>query len=726
MDTSLDIKQFRSEYDEKSLGMLSDILSTLYANPERSVLREYIANGIDAHKLAGTTRPVEVTLPSFRSATLVIQDFGEGLSVEDLQNTFFKYVASTKGEDDSQIGALGIGAKSAFALTKSWTITNVYQGKKYVVASVNDAYGAPMQTVLVDGEETDDPSGITVSIPINDRHLSHQWSSTLSGLVRWFPKGSVKLAEGSLDVAHWTDKFKRYGSVVLDTEVVHSRAYSRELQVLMCGIVYTVDSQTARTVSELCSKKITELIVEHEGRNDVETLNMKIDANTPAPMVETARRVSGHSDVLKSFLDTAMTNTVVVETGGIDFMPSRESVKGTHRTIDSLVDTVFSAIEMMSSEIMAARKKSPLERISLVKGITDVAKAGLPKVLTAVDIHDSHTAVQQSTQTVTLHSLIGGRERNRALVTHVPPSAPLYKRKVAERHLGVELYHVNGDPAVKGFGSIESLFKGNGNGMSPVMELDDYKQYISTILPRSTGSGAVTHVWYSLTYNPMTWRGEAQKRCDTFDDIVDTLADTDKPVYVLDDMGYNDHEGAAAKGLEGYVISRGRRQKETFSKELGVTVRNDVQLRRDAANAELARAVALLSNTSDVDLNNAITHHRVESTYIGSLEAVLDSSFGSVIPSDHRARKLVNDFSQGAVLEETDKRVYSAVSVVLSSISASKDHYSHTNADPGLITDRIKAMVSAVDPCPWSLIGRYMSTDSRTMQQAAVYLAAVG
>ena len=127
MSASLD--QFRSEYDEESLGMLSDILSTLYQNPERSVLREYIANGIDAHRISGYDGPVEVTLPSPTHPKLVIRDHGDGLSREDMQRVYFSYVRSTKRDDDTQIGSLGLGAKIAFALTKSWTVTNFHDGR---------------------------------------------------------------------------------------------------------------------------------------------------------------------------------------------------------------------------------------------------------------------------------------------------------------------------------------------------------------------------------------------------------------------------------------------------------------------------------------------------------------------------------------------------------------------------------------------------------------------
>jgi HSP90 family molecular chaperone len=128
----------RPEYDEQSLSIIADILGTLYSNPRRSVLREYIANGLDAHREAGVDKPLRVVLPTSQSQRLVIQDFGNGLSPRELHRVFFSYGRSTKWDAQDAIGMFGIGAKSAYSLSQTWEVRSVHEGMSYVAVAYNE------------------------------------------------------------------------------------------------------------------------------------------------------------------------------------------------------------------------------------------------------------------------------------------------------------------------------------------------------------------------------------------------------------------------------------------------------------------------------------------------------------------------------------------------------------------------------------------------------------
>src|SRR5678815_1268839 len=69
---------------------------------------------------------------------LTTRDFGPGLSHDDIFNVFTKYGASTKRGTDDAVGMLGIGSKSGFAYSDTFTVTSWHQGRRGVYAAVLD------------------------------------------------------------------------------------------------------------------------------------------------------------------------------------------------------------------------------------------------------------------------------------------------------------------------------------------------------------------------------------------------------------------------------------------------------------------------------------------------------------------------------------------------------------------------------------------------------------
>ena len=139
---------------------------TLYTDRPLAVMREYGTNAWDAHREAGKPDlPIKVTIPSYMDPTLVIRDFGLGLSENDIFRVYTQYGASTKRDTDNEAGNLGIGSKSGFCYTDSFTITSCHGGMKRTYVAVLD----PTETGVINrlmeepcGEET----GIEIRIPI--------------------------------------------------------------------------------------------------------------------------------------------------------------------------------------------------------------------------------------------------------------------------------------------------------------------------------------------------------------------------------------------------------------------------------------------------------------------------------------------------------------------------------------------------------------------------------
>lgn len=172
-------------FDQNSLAHLQSILSDLYSNPWLAVLRELSTNGLDAQIANGYTGPVEISLPSGLSPTLKIQDFGVGMSLDDLYKTYTKYGASTKRDTNDQVGMLGIGSKSPLAVADSFSVVTVHNGLKVSAVVSKNEHGIG-QLQIIDTSPTSDHSGTTITIPTD-----HSYHGLAADLFKFWKKGTV-------------------------------------------------------------------------------------------------------------------------------------------------------------------------------------------------------------------------------------------------------------------------------------------------------------------------------------------------------------------------------------------------------------------------------------------------------------------------------------------------------------------------------------------------------
>lgn len=144
------------------MGILRD---TLYTDKELAVLREYASNAWDANREAGKPNlPIKIHVPTTGEPTLIIRDFGPGLSDKDVFTVYTQYGKSTKRGSDLAVGMLGIGSKSAFAYSDSFIITSWHGGfKRVYVAALDDSDLGVMQRIH---EEPCDKSETGVEIKV--------------------------------------------------------------------------------------------------------------------------------------------------------------------------------------------------------------------------------------------------------------------------------------------------------------------------------------------------------------------------------------------------------------------------------------------------------------------------------------------------------------------------------------------------------------------------------
>lgn len=148
------------------MGIIFQILSGLYNDPQRIIVQEYIANARDAHREVGKDDvPVDVTLPNFFEQELKIRDYGPGISPDRMNNVFINYGSSTKRGDNLQTGGFGIGAKSVFCYTDTCTIETWVDGIYYNYSYMVDEDKKP-KCILIDSFPSTEPTGTKISINI--------------------------------------------------------------------------------------------------------------------------------------------------------------------------------------------------------------------------------------------------------------------------------------------------------------------------------------------------------------------------------------------------------------------------------------------------------------------------------------------------------------------------------------------------------------------------------
>lgn len=170
-----------------------DILSNkLYADAEVAVLREIGCNCLDSHTEAGKPDiPFIVELPNRFSPQLRFRDYGTGIKEEDMLDVYRKYGASTRRNSNNVIGQMGLGAKSPFALTDSFTVTSYVNGIKSTYSVFKDEGNIPTLAKLL-SEKTDEDSGLEVIIPIKQDRFS-ELIKKASDVYQWFKnKPSIK------------------------------------------------------------------------------------------------------------------------------------------------------------------------------------------------------------------------------------------------------------------------------------------------------------------------------------------------------------------------------------------------------------------------------------------------------------------------------------------------------------------------------------------------------
>lgn len=138
------------------------LIDGLYSNKVLAVIRELCSNAMDSHIAAGQSRPFTVTIPTSLDATFSVRDYGTSLSHDDVFGLYTTIFQSSKRDTNEQTGQLGLGSKSPFAYTDSFSVKAYMNGERRVYLAHLATDGVPALT-HVSTTPSDEPQGLEVT-----------------------------------------------------------------------------------------------------------------------------------------------------------------------------------------------------------------------------------------------------------------------------------------------------------------------------------------------------------------------------------------------------------------------------------------------------------------------------------------------------------------------------------------------------------------------------------
>lgn len=228
-------QEFKAGIREEDFPHIAQLLVNLYSDPVQAIIREYSTNALDSHIAAGNTDPILITLPTNASPEFVVQDFGIGLSIDDLRDVYSMYGRSLKRDSNDMVGQLGLGCKSGLTYADAFTITAVKDGVKCVAMSTKDERGVGTIRVI-DTVSTNEPNGVRIAIPVRSYDIG-TFRHTAEELFQFWDEGTVLVNGSAPEVPEWR---KQALALDDDTWVIPMNAGLYESYVIMGNVAYEV------------------------------------------------------------------------------------------------------------------------------------------------------------------------------------------------------------------------------------------------------------------------------------------------------------------------------------------------------------------------------------------------------------------------------------------------------------------------------------------------------
>jgi len=248
----------------------------LYRHKVRTLVQEYISNARDATREVNGKEQIEVTLPTMFAPTFKVRDFGPGISPDRMYNVFIKYASSTKRKDNVQTGGFGIGAKSAWSYTESFSIVTFIDGvQRTYVAHIGANNNGRLDFL---GEvATDQANGTEIQIPVSPKDISEFKRSAFRAVYFWKESEQPKfinLNDHDRDIKAYTPGTLHNGNLEVNNNIPDfvSSEYDAGMIIVIDGIPYLAGPSLIGKVGPMTklNELVTGRLVLHLNNGDLE------------------------------------------------------------------------------------------------------------------------------------------------------------------------------------------------------------------------------------------------------------------------------------------------------------------------------------------------------------------------------------------------------------------------------------------------------------------------
>lgn len=257
LETNAEVKS--KKMGIKNFAKIVDLMRNhMYQHKVRSSVQEYMSNARDAMRERGNTKDrIVVTVPNQMNPVFKVRDFGPGITPHRMETVFSEYGESTKDNSNDETGGFGIGAKSAWAYTDSFTVVSITGGRKrtYVAHTGTHKEGS---VDLISNEPTDEAQGTEIQIAVKPGDMNEFRNSIWRACYFWTAE---EYPEFKGVVAHEVPLRKptiRLDNLELAQELpsylgLDHNHYGDYLSLVIDGIPYKVDKTFIRSCEQLYS-----------------------------------------------------------------------------------------------------------------------------------------------------------------------------------------------------------------------------------------------------------------------------------------------------------------------------------------------------------------------------------------------------------------------------------------------------------------------------------------
>lgn len=335
-----------SAFTVNANGQMFKILSDgLYQYKEAAVIRELCCNAYDSHVEAGKADvPFMVNFPNQLHHFFEVEDFGVGLDDEGIRNVYAGYFNSTKTNTNDLVGAFGLGSKTPFIFTTTFTIRSRHNGIERTYNAFLGSDKVP-QISLVATRQTEHGNGIKVSIPVNPDH-AEEFTREAAFIFSFFKVKPITNFDPFLELAYPTvlDELNErgYSEVFANHYKFRSALYGRDDQyyAVIGTVAYPIDIDNIRRELDDEKRSIYDFLYT---MNDV-----------------------GRYNEFKAIF-------VRFEIGELEIAPSRESLSLDERTKQKVIDKINSYFDtIIDSFKQNVKKLDTSNYINLAKSVYEL------------------------------------------------------------------------------------------------------------------------------------------------------------------------------------------------------------------------------------------------------------------------------------------------------------------------------------------------------------------